>query len=243
MNASADALAWDELRRVVRELDPALAQRIGAEWARDAQFEHASIASFGRFALELLAVAAPSDLLESAHRAAIDEIEHARLCFSLASIYTGSPLGPGALPLDARAFTTPDLLTLTHATVLEGCVNETLAAFEAQTAQAHAGFAAVRGALSAIERQESDHASLAFRFVSWAIAVGGARVRQAARDAFVLAERRIRDAALPESADAAAEQALLSHGRMPARRRAELRRRVLSEVIAPAAQALLRAGE
>ena len=235
--------AWDDLRRAARALDAELAEHLGAQWARDAQFEHASIASFGRFALELLAVGAPSDLVESAHRAAIDEIEHARLCFSLASIYAGSQLGPGPLPLDARAFTKPNLVTITHATVLEGCVNETLAAFEAQSAAGYTTLDAVRGALKAIERQETDHASLAFRFASWAIRVGGQEVRSAAQNAFALAERQIRHAALPESAAqerALDEPTLLRHGRVPARRRIELRQRVLSEVIAPAAQALLR---
>jgi hypothetical protein len=240
LNAAADQRAWDELRRVARQLSPPLAADIGDEWARAAQFEHASIASFGRFALELLAVGAPSDLIESAHRAAIDEIEHARLCFSLATIYAGAPLGPGPLPLDAAAFTKPDLVTLTHATVLEGCVNETLAAFEAQTAHAHAQFEAVRAALAAIERQESDHASLAFRFVSWAIAVGGSKVREAARAAFALASAQLRDLELPRAADADTDRTRLSHGRISARTRAELRRRVLSEVIVPAADAVLR---
>ncbi|HMJ12895.1 MAG TPA: ferritin-like domain-containing protein, partial [Polyangiaceae bacterium] len=92
------------------------------------------------------------------------------------------------------------------------------------------------------EHQESDHASLAFRFVGWAIAIGGSKVREVARDAFALADRQIRDAPVPEPAESNpddAERTLLCHGRVPVRRRAELRLRVLSEVIGPAAQALL----
>jgi hypothetical protein len=231
--------AWDELRRIARTLDPELAQRVAREWARDAQFEHASIASFGRFALELLAVGAPSELIESAHRAAIDEIEHARLCFSLASIYGDAPLGPGPLPIDAGAFTTPSLVSMVRATVLEGCVNETLAAVEAKIAAELAEHAAVREALLAIERQESDHASLAFRFVAWAIAVGGRDVRSAARAAFALASDGNHATQLASAPLDVHEQALRSHGRLSERARGELRKRALHEVIAPAARALL----
>src|SRR5688572_22789428 len=191
MSVETGSAAWDELRAIARGLEPALAARIAGEWARDAQFEHASIASFGRFALELLAVGAPSELVESAHRAAIDEIEHARLCFSLASIYGGEPVGPGPLSIDANAFATPELRSMVHATVLEGCVNETLATLEARSARELAGPRAVREALRAIERQESDHASLAFRFVSWAIQIGGHDLRDAARGAFELADRQV----------------------------------------------------
>jgi hypothetical protein len=49
--------------------------------------------------LELLALGAPAELVEKAHVAALDEIEHARICFALASAYGGERYGPG--PLDA----------------------------------------------------------------------------------------------------------------------------------------------
>ena len=44
-------------------LAPELKRRLTDEWARDALFEHASVASFSRFSLHLMAVAAPPDLL------------------------------------------------------------------------------------------------------------------------------------------------------------------------------------
>src|SRR5262245_52773660 len=53
-------------------------------WARAAQYEHASVASFARFSLELLALGAPSDLIARAHRAAIDELEHTELALGVA---------------------------------------------------------------------------------------------------------------------------------------------------------------
>jgi hypothetical protein len=240
VSSAESRAAWDELRRIVAALPAELSSVVGGEWARAAQFEHASIASFGRFALELLAVGAPSELVAAAHRAALDEIEHARLCFSLASLYSGVPRGPGPLPLDARAFNKPNLATMTHATVLEGCVNETLAALEAEKAAAHAEPLAVRESLLAIEQQESDHASLAFEFVSWAIAVGGAPIRAVARDAFAFARDQIEKT--PEPANERApelERALMARGRLPASARYSLRRRVFNEVLLPAAEKLV----
>lgn len=47
-------------------------------WSLAAQQEHASIASFSKFSLELMAVGAPAALLVRAHEAALDEINHAR---------------------------------------------------------------------------------------------------------------------------------------------------------------------
>lgn len=231
--------AWEALRASVRLLDPTVRTELAAQWSRDAQFEHASIASFGRFGLELLAIGAPAELVERAHRAAIDEIEHARLCFSLASLYGGTALGPGPLPLDASAFTsTPDLATMTHATVLEGCVNETLAALEAEAAAAQAEPEAVREVLRAIQRQETDHASLAFAFVSWALALGGAAVHVAAAAAFQQAEREAKR--YPQQPEPAHAALLRSHGRLSAAQRKELRERAFVQVIAPAAAELLK---
>ena len=47
------------------------ARAIGGLWLRDAQMEHASIASFARFTLELLALGAPANLLEAAQHATV----------------------------------------------------------------------------------------------------------------------------------------------------------------------------
>lgn len=242
MSSRQSRAEWDELQRIARALPPRAAEHIAAQWARDAQFEHASIASFGRFALELLAIGAPAALVESAHRAAIDEVHHARLCFSLASVYGGISLGPGVLPLDPGAFTVPTLDAMARATVLEGCVNETLAALEAKAACEHAEPDAVRNALLEIERQESDHASLAFRFVSWAIVRGGAEIRVAVREAFVQAGDQVAAERIQDGADAAAAEldaVARRHGRIPPQVRDELRKRALVEVIAPAARQLV----
>ena len=61
--------------------------------------EHASIAAFARFSLELLAFGAPPDLVEQAQAAMADETRHAKLCFALAGAYAERPIGPGALDM------------------------------------------------------------------------------------------------------------------------------------------------
>ena len=63
----------------VSGLSAASRQTLAGSWARDGLAEHASIASFSRFALGLLSHGAPASLVERLHLAAIDEIRHARL--------------------------------------------------------------------------------------------------------------------------------------------------------------------
>src|SRR5688572_10054793 len=74
-------------------------ERAAEYWANAGLFEHASVAAFARFALQLLALGAPADLVASAQAAMADEIEHARLCFGLAWRYRGRSVGPSALPI------------------------------------------------------------------------------------------------------------------------------------------------
>jgi hypothetical protein len=151
--------------------------RDACAWLADAALEHASIASFARFALDLLAHGAPLDLVEDAHRAALDEIEHARIAFALG----GSAAGPGALDVAPRA--PMDLASLARATFEDGCMGETIAAMEARARAADEDDPRVRASLARIAADEERHAELAWRALAWMLRVGGARVREAIRDA------------------------------------------------------------
>jgi hypothetical protein len=178
-----ETLTESGLRELARSLEGLSKETRGAlsgEWARAAQFEHASIASFSRFSLELLAVGAPPELIEGAHRAALDEVAHARLSFALASVYAGSPLGPGPLALGRDVLASFELIPIVTSALAEGCVNETLAALEAHAGAADAEPSAVREVLTVIARDESEHAALSFRFVRWALERGDRDVRSAA---------------------------------------------------------------
>ena len=64
---------WRDLKSRCDALPDAARRAIAQHWTRAAQMEHASVAAFSRFSLQLLAVGAPPSLLEDAHRAALDE--------------------------------------------------------------------------------------------------------------------------------------------------------------------------
>jgi len=223
--------AWRELKSRGEALPEAARRVVVEHWTRAAQMEHASVAAFSRFSLQLLAVGAPPSLLEDAHHAALDEIKHAELCFSLATTYAGHAIGPGPLPVDERALIGWDLLSVAVSTVEEGCVGETIAALEARAAAELAQDDAVRAVELRICDDESRHAELAWRFVRWAAEVGGAAVRTALRDAFEQTIARFEGAA---PLDSIHEQRLEAHGILSERRKQLLRTRIMSEVIRPA---------
>ena len=142
---------------------------LGAErrgpWIERALDEHASIAAFAKFILELLSVGAPADLVADAAAAMRDEVEHARLCFGLA----GAEVGPGPLPT-ADMNMGRDLDAIARATLLEGAIGETLAAARAATEASSERDPTVRRALEQIADDETRHAALAWRFIRWALA-------------------------------------------------------------------------
>jgi hypothetical protein len=208
--------------------------RLAQRWAERARNEHASVASFGRFSIALMALAAPPALVESAHQAAIDEIDHARLCLSLASAYGGEPLGFGPLRVDGAFAEVDSLEAAAVATVIEGCVGETIAALEMGEAAAQAGPLAVRLALTAIAEDEARHAELGWAFVRWALGTGDARLAVQVRAAFAMAmDRAVTDGAARDA------EPPPEHGFLPGADVVRLRRRAVAEVIRPAAAALL----
>ena len=231
-----ETLALAELQGLANALAPDVRARIAVGWARAAQAEHASIASFARFTLELLAVGAPPDLVRDTQRAALDEIAHAELSFAIASVYAGQSLGPGRLPIDSNVIGRVDLESVIENTVIEGCVGEALAAAEAEAARDAAIPAVVKTVLGRVAADEAAHAMLAYRFVGWALGVGDRSACAAARSAFTREIARRRDQPVLESVR---ESTLRTHGLLPAPERHELRLQVLTTVIEPTANALL----
>lgn len=223
-----------ELLPDVAGLDHAARAALADAWTASALDEHASVASFARFVLELLSVGAPADIVSATQRALGDEIRHAQRCFALASAYAGHDVGPGPLAIDG-AMGRAGLAEIAAATVREGCAGESIAAFEAATARDIATDPAVRAALDEIAQDEAAHAALAFRFVAWAVRQGGAEVRDAVR--FEL--RAMRAPAISERQHEADEAALRAHGRLSAADRRALAERCFAEVIMPCAAALL----
>jgi hypothetical protein len=203
-------------------------------WQADALMEHASIASFARFGLQLLALGAPARLVRDAQRAGLDEIRHAEQAFSIASRLAGRVIGPGTLPeLDAPLET--ELCAVVRAALVEGCIGETLAAVVALEQAQHASDGAIRAVLLEVSEDETRHAELAFRFVAWALARSGRELREALRREV---EQRLRQ--LPEPSSSDLTKTVLHHyGRLTADEQRALYRQVHDCVLRPTLAALL----
>lgn len=208
-------------------LDATARRKIADEWLADARMEHASIASFARFTMDLLAFGAPPDLVEDAQRAGLDEVVHSRICFGVASVYAGAPCGPGALDL-VGAKPSAKLAEAALAALHEGCIGETTAALLAAERARAAESPELRAVYERIAEDESRHAELAFRFVAWAIAEGGGEVRNALSAAFAA----LRTSGTPVRSRGR-DPVLRAHGRLAEWEMRDVERRALSDVIVP----------
>ena len=218
----------------VDALTAAEREAIGHYWLEVATLEHASIASFSVFALDLMALGAPPELLRDAHAAARDEVDHAARAFALASAYLDRPLSPGRLAVPPRG--PADGHTVAMALVREGCVAETLAAIDAAARLAGTTDPAVRETLAQIVADESAHAALAWRTLTWLLTDADADLRATLRAAFAAEAERWCGAGGDDTA--APTAAATAHGLVSARARSDALRRGWREVVQPAWDAL-----
>jgi hypothetical protein len=225
---------WCEETSGADSLDAATRCALAAAWARDAAFEHASIASFSRFILELLSLGAPHELVSSAQRALADEVRHARLCYTLASRYADEALGPG--PLAVPAFSRRSLRQAALDTAREGCIAETVAAFVAGERLARARDPLVVRTLRGIVADEQRHAELAWRFVRWAVD----RDPSIAAPLASLFEQAAREvhSSLQHQPPCLAPDLLAAHGQLSEHERASLTRQAMAQLIEPCAKKL-----
>jgi hypothetical protein len=203
-------------------------------WGREALFEHASVASFARFVMQLLAAGAPADLVRSAQRALAEEIDHATLCFGLSSAYSGTLVGPSSLDITGGL---QGLVSAAVAVAREGCIAETVAALQVAASRDAATDPAVRAALATVAEQEMEHALLAWRYLRWALDRGDAALHAAVAAAFTAPEAHVGIGAttpLP-----GAREAMRGHGCLPPDERRALAADSLARVVLPAARALL----
>jgi hypothetical protein len=235
--AAAGDWAEGSLGAFPSELSVELRAEVARYFAEAGLMEHASIAAFARFSLQLLALGAPAELVAEAARAMQDETRHARLCFGLAARYGNDDVGPGPLELSG-ALDQVDLLAVTELVFTEGCIGETSAALEAAWAADAAEAPELRAVLAGIAEDELRHAALAFRFVAWA----------AGRDARVkpLLARRLREAQLASvdvapPVDRSRAVALARHGVLDTSTRSEARRRALEDIVSRATLSLAEA--
>jgi len=199
-----------------------------AYWTEVAALEHASVASFARFTLQLMALGAPADLMADTQRAAADEVEHARLAYGLASAFAGRDLGPGPLPLCELDLAT-EPASVMASLVEEACVNETLGAIEARFAADACPDPVVSAVLFRIAEDELRHAQLAWRSLKWLVATHPS-LRDAAHEIY----RRCAARARARTADPRTMQA---HPYLGRERLAAIHQAALQQVIRPAFEA------
>lgn len=220
-------------------LDPVTRAALADAWTQDGQAEHASIASFARFALQLLALGAPAALIDDTQRAIADELDHARASFGLASAYAGRSVGPGALAIGGALDDTEpdDTEPIVLSVVREGAIAETVSAALVQYAADEARDPLVKRLLAKTAREELEHAELAWRFLRWALRSSSPQMRAAVSRTFASAHDHVGFGA---SSQLAGDPNLMrQHGYVPIAERREVAERVLRDVVAPAARALM----
>jgi hypothetical protein len=224
-----------------------LRAELAATWTRIGLLEHASVAAFARFALQLLALGAPPELLELCQLAMQDELRHTRIAFGLASAYAGKPIGPGALALDGALDNPSDdlLMHVAMTTLLEGCIGETVAALGAREGATYATDPHVQQVLSEIAADEERHAELAWRFLDWALAgrpalapalLAKARVQLAGKRSRITPSSRL--TARDTDRATSTEARLIQHGILQLDQQQELEVQALEQVILPCLLAL-----
>jgi hypothetical protein len=212
-------------------------QAAGQAWCRIGQMEHASVAAFARFALQLLSLGAPPELVEATTQAMADETRHARLAFAVASALLGGAVGPGALDVD-RSLLETSLLDVTRLVIREGCFGETCAALAVREAALSAVQPELAQLLHGVADDETRHAELAWRFVGYALRRAPEQIASLLRTE--LDQALADQGPSPAAAVSADELALSAYGIVSHRLRSELRIATLREVIAPCVAALLR---
>ncbi len=221
----------------VDDCTPAVREALARGWAQDGCFEHASVASFSRFVMELLVLGAPPSLLADAQRALGEEVEHARAFFGLASAYGRRPVGPEGLDVRDALQSSHDPVAIAVALAHEGCIAETISSLQLSVAAARATDPVVRARLEAIADEELRHAELAWRALAWMMARGDDQLRTRVAETFADATSFIPRAS--DGSDELPDEVLRAHGRLSAEERLTLAERALVQLVAPAASHLL----
>jgi hypothetical protein len=237
-------------------IDAGLRARLGDLWIEDARMEHASIAAFERATLELMAMAAPPELLGEIQIAAADEVVHAQRCFGLAARFSGQAREPGPLPtLEPRVRgladdpspeqVAADWVRLALDTFVEGCVGETLATLIARRGLRDCEDPASRVTLAQIVEDEGRHAALAWRTIRWLLEASGlhreAVLAALTQQAEAMASEARRSCEALPPADPQAEL-LATFGRCDRRQELLARRDAWAELILPTFAAMTSVG-
>lgn len=224
-------------------LDSDQARCAAAHWIECARMEHASVAAFARFALQLMQLGAPPELLELTTNAMQDEIAHAKSCFALAKRYGGQAQSAGPLEVSQALEHELEPARIAVDVFLEGCVGESIAALEASEMSRLATDPQVRAVLSKVAQDEHEHALLAWRSLAWMLkslsSQESAAIRSTLTQLMAQLEQELEQSAQALSAE---PDELELHGVASSKRKRVLRRQAIASLVLPCANALLSAG-
>ncbi|HEY0463400.1 MAG TPA: hypothetical protein VGC79_04285, partial [Polyangiaceae bacterium] len=208
---------------------------VGQQWRENGRTEHASVASFARLTLDLMALGAPPALVTSASLDALDEIRHTEACFALAHALDGKLESPGPFPEAQRAHTLSTVRSVALAqlavlSLVDGALHEGVSARIIAKLARRAQHPKLVGILKQIAADEGRHAAHGWDVVEWCVEQGGFAVESALRGAIRVLPEQMRSS-LPEPAANGAWEAWGIHGEALEREeysaaRADLVRRV-----------------
>ena len=138
------------------------------EWLLSAQGEHSSVAAFAKLSLELGQLGCPPELLAATHQAALDEINHAQVAFTLDAANDGAPKGPAAekgwLGEAGHIFR---LHKMALDTFKDGCLHEARSALALKKRAEEEPDPAIKQEIERITREEETHVDLAWNILTW----------------------------------------------------------------------------
>lgn len=204
------------------DLDEATRAALEILWLQDARGEHASIPAFSRISWELAAIGAPSELLERAHKAALEEINHARICFALAEGYGGRPYFVQPIPKMLQGgldLANDPIKVITTETIFDGCLMEGFFANVASMAATQCEEPAVLAALKQIAYEEKSHSAFSWALLEWLLEQHPEKVKFIVQNACLELENYNRPNAVNREQKHSVEKAnpklLIKHGRLP----------------------------
>lgn len=204
------------------DLDEATRAALEILWLQDARGEHASIPAFSRISWQLAAIGAPSELLEWAHKAALEEVNHARICFALAEGYGGCSYFVQPIPemLQGGLDLADDpIKVIATETIFDGCLMEGFFANVASIAATQCEEPAVLAALKQIAYEEESHAAFSWAILEWLVEQHPTKVKAIIQDAYPDLENYNRPNAVSREQKYLVEKAnpklLIKHGRLP----------------------------
>ena len=203
---------------------------VGKGWLNNGLEEHASVASFCKFVIQMMSVGAPPTLLSRAIQAMDDEVNHAKICFAVAKRLNNVAASPGEFPTQGILDDNFNAKSILEDTIIEACINETLAHHYDEYAAANTEDEGIRKALMTIVTEERRHGELAWDFVTWLLKKNPELIG-VAKACFEKSENiDMQTEVLPEDAE--------KYGFVATAAKLEIRRRVFSTTIRPKMTAL-----